>query len=562
MFNINIGQLLFMLTFMTISPGRDSIIVPSWIVIVIFILILVLLIVTINTGRRNRDDKTIIKNEEHNNKILSENYKKLEAKHKDITNENLKLTNQNDEFKENNEKLKKLAYYDNLTSLPNKLPFMELLDSVMLTLREDETAYLLVLNVDNLKIVNSQLGNSYGDELLIDVTHRLKQVINENDYLARIDGDEFAILTQNISDSIEYEDKLKRILNVFSYPFALSLEEKFISVSIGIAIAPKDGENSSTLFKNAKVALRNAKASGKDTYVYFEESMNDAITKKIQAQSELRKGFEENEFELHYEPIVSLEDNKLKAFEALICWNHPTNGLMHPDEFMVYTNETGLIVPIGVWALKAACKQLKYWQDNGYSDVKLFFKISSLKFKDPEFVSIIWDVVTKSEIDPSRFVIQISEETVIDAPELTITTIDKLGELGVRFCLNQFGSNYSSIKYLNRLNLSYVKLDKNLTRSAALNVESQNIVEAIIRLINLFDFGIIVEEINSEFVERFFKHVKCVMAKGPLYTEMVSAEETDKLLEIGYIKSNYDEEEVNKIIDNNNINEQNNTRKN
>ena len=207
------------------------------------------------------------------------------------------LTQKYDDLNKNKENMKKLAY-----KLSARLPILptEMLDNIMLTIRSDEIVAIMDIDIDNFKNINDTLGHAYGDELLIDVTHRLKQVLDENDYLARIGGDEFAILTQNMEDTLSYEEKIKKIRNVFSYPFTLSTKEYFVTVSIGIAFAPKDGKTSQMLIKNVDSAMYVSKERGKNTYTYFDPSFNQKLTEKIALQSELRKAIERNEFEVYY----------------------------------------------------------------------------------------------------------------------------------------------------------------------------------------------------------------------------------------------------------------------
>lgn len=536
--NIIIGQIYSGLSLS--MAAREDLIVSPWLAIVFFVIAAVLVLITINFAIKSRINKRRLIREREESKKITNKHKTLEKTLTETTNEKIKLQNKNDELNEANDKLKKMAYFDSLTNLPNRVALKELLDSVMLTLREGEKVALLLLNIDDFKQINSQLSNSYGDELLIDVTHRLKQVISDNDYLARIGGDEFVILTQNISDPTEYDDKLKRILNVFSYPFVLSTEERFISVSIGVVKAPRDGSNTTTLLKNANVAMRNAKAQGKNRYIYFEESMNEAITKKIQIQSELRQGFEDSEFELYYEPLISLKDNQIVGLEALICWNHPTDGILHPNQYMFYAEVTGLIGPIGVWALKDTCRQLKNLQDHGYTDISLSYNVSKLEFKDPEFVSIIWDLVTKSEIDPSNLVLEITEDTAMDDIEQTEETISKLGELGIKFTIDKFGSKYSSIRYLNTLPITNIKLDKILTKSALDSIDEQQVIMALINLIKTFKLNVIAEGVESKPEQEFLGHAGCDMAQGPLYSNAISEDDLINFLKQGYINNNLD----------------------
>ena len=254
----------------------------------------------------------------HENEKMNMDYNKLESIYQSTLSSYDALTSRYEELNKNNESIRKLAYTDYLTELPNRTAFNEMLDSIMLTLRNDEIIALMIIDLDDLKNVNNTLGHSYGDELLIDVTHRIKQVLDENDYLARIGGDEFVVLTQNLNDMASYEEKIRKVNNVFTYPFILSTKEYFVSVNIGIAFAPKDGKTSQSLVKNANSAMYMSKISGKNSYIYYEEDFNQILTNKIEIQSELRRAIEKNEFMLLYQAIMDINNKKPIGFEALI----------------------------------------------------------------------------------------------------------------------------------------------------------------------------------------------------------------------------------------------------
>ncbi|HHX55154.1 MAG TPA: EAL domain-containing protein, partial [Clostridiales bacterium] len=346
---------------------------------------------------------------------------------------------------------------------------------------------------------------------------------------------EFVILSQNISDFEEYDDQIKRIINVFNYPFSLSTQERFISIRIGVALAPKDGKTTATILKHANVAMKNAKGRSRNTYIYFEEEMNNKITESIQMQSELRNGFEQNEFELYYEPIVSLSDNKIDGFEALVTWNHPTMGLLHPDEYMMHARDSSIVVPIGIWAFKLVCNQLKQWEESGYKDVNLSYYLSTLEFREPDIVETIWDIVNKNNISPENITLEISESTALDDIEYTILTINKLKELGIKFCLDKFGTKYISIKYINDLPLSSIKIDKALSKSVLEGTKEQNTLDAIINLIKTYKLDIIVEGVDRKEQELFLRKTNCDMAQGHVFSMPLLAEDTFKLLEEGSI---------------------------
>lgn len=463
------------------------------------------------------------------NAVLSERCRELEDNYNSSLNSLNELTGKYDELNKNKENMKKLAYTDYLTELPNRTAFTEMLDNIMITLRSEEIIALMDIDVDNFKNINDTLGHSYGDELLIDVTYRLKQAMDENDYLARIGGDEFIVLTQNFQDMATYEDKIKKIKNVFSYPFVLSTKEYFVTVSIGVAFAPKDGKTSQSLIKNVDSAMYVAKENGKNTHVYFEYSFNEKLTEKIEMQSELRKALERDEFILYYQAQMDLSTKKVVGYEALIRWNHPTKGLIYPDEFIYIAEETGLIVPIGRWVLRMACKQLKQWSDE-FPEVTMAVNLSARQFKDREIVKMIYDIIEETEINPDKLELEITESIALDDIEYTISTIQELRKIGVTFSLDDFGTGYSSMNYLKKLPVSNLKIDKSFLRTVMEDRCDQKIIQTIITLARNLDLHVIAEGVESSDQEVFLKQANCDKAQGFLYSKPVPEEKAIEFL--------------------------------
>lgn len=492
--------------------------------IVVLLFLLLLLMLRLNKKRKEQlQDRT-------ERQKLKESYQQLEEAHEAALNSISDLTHKNEELVRNRENMKKLAYTDYLTELPNRTAFTEMLDNVMLTIRNEEVIAIMDIDLDNFKNINDTLGHSYGDELLIDVTHRLKQAMDENDYLARIGGDEFMILTQNISDIADYEEKIKKIRKVFSYPFILSTKEYFVTVSIGIAYAPKDGKTSQALIKNVDSAMYVAKANGKNTYSYFDYSFNQRLTEKIEIQSELRKAIEREEFVLFYQAQMNLETNKVVGFEALIRWNHPTKGIIGPDDFISLAEETGLIVPIGQWVLNTACNQLKQWEDMGYTDINMAVNLSNRQFKDKEFVRQVLNVIEETKVDPHKLELEITETIALDDIEYTIATIKELKEIGVSFSLDDFGTGYSSMNYLKKLPVSNLKIDKSFLDTVMEDHCDQKIIQTIISLARNLDLYVIAEGVEKSEQEAFLKEANCDKAQGYLYSKPVPKELAEQFL--------------------------------
>jgi diguanylate cyclase (GGDEF)-like protein len=460
--------------------------------------------------------------EQENQAIKERSIELEESYHSAISSLN-ELTGKYEELNKNRENMKKLAYTDYLTELPNRTAFTEMLDNIMLTLRSEETIGIMDIDIDNFKNINDSLGHSYGDELLIDVTYRLKQAIDENDYLARIGGDEFILLTQNLQDTAAYEEKIKKIKNVFSYPFVLSTKEYFVTVSIGVAFAPKDGKTSQALIKNVDSAMYVAKADGKNTHAYFDYSYNLKLTEKIEIQSELRKAIEREEFILFYQAQMDLESKHVVGFEALIRWEHPTKGLIGPDEFIYLAEETGLIIPIGKWVLKTACRQLKQWSQEN-PDINMAVNLSGRQFKDREIVKIVYDIIEETGINPKNLELEITESIALDDIEYTIATIQELRKIGVNFSLDDFGTGYSSMNYLKRLPVSNLKIDKSFLDTVMEDRCDQKIIQTIISLARNLDLLVIAEGVESFDQEEFLKESNCDKAQGYLYSKPVPQE--------------------------------------
>lgn len=504
----------------------------------VVVLAVVLICLLISNKKRNLAEQSARSATEK----LEENYRELEDAYKQLQIANEKLDEKYEELKVSEERNKKLAYIDYLTELPNRTAFTEYLEYALSTLKKGHIISVMYIDLDNFKVINDTLGHSYGDELLIDCAERLKQVIDKNDYLARFGGDEFIILSENVINMWEYEEKIANIQKVFAQPYILSLKEFFVTASIGVAVAPKDSDNAQALLKNVDLALYHAKGLGKNTISFYEPSLNNRILTKMETQSELHKAIQNGEFELYYQAQVDLDTDRIVGFEALVRWNHPEKGIITADKFIPLAEDTGMIGTIGGWVLREACHQLKEWQDKGYGNITIAVNLSATQFKDPDFVETVESAVKESGIRPEDLELEITEAIALDDITYSIDTISQLKDLGIKFSLDDFGTGYSSMNYLKYLPVSNLKIDKSFMDTIIEDKSDKAIVSAIITLARNFNLDVIAEGVENSEQASFLKEAQCNIVQGYLYSVPVSKEDADSLL------SNVGTEEIHNLF--------------
>ncbi|SES84497.1 putative bifunctional diguanylate cyclase/phosphodiesterase [[Clostridium] polysaccharolyticum] len=495
--------------------------------LILIILVIAMAVLLMNVRKRNiaeREAKAA-------KRKLEENYIELEEAYKKAESAQIELARKYEELKQSEERNKKLAHIDYLTDLPNRISFSEKLEQIMAAIEKDGQIAIMYIDLDNFKNINDVLGHSYGDELLIDVTDRMKQVLDENDYFARFGGDEFIVLTKNIQCTDLYEEKIRKIQNLFTYPFVLSMREFFITISIGIAFAPKDGKTPQMLIKNVDAAMYSAKAMGKNTYCYYDETINSSLLSRIELQSELRNALQNDEFQVFYQAQVDLSYDRIVGFEALVRWAHPEKGIITPDGFVQIAEETGLIVPIGKWVLFEACRQLKRWDEEGFHDISIAVNLSARQFKDADIVEMVQEAIEETKIEPGRLDLEITESIAIENMDYTIQIIKQLKEVGVTFSLDDFGTGYSSVNYLKNLPVNHLKIDKSFLERVNENTSDQQIVSTIIRLAKTLDLAVIAEGVENSGQVAFLKSAHCNQAQGYLYSRPIPAQEAGTLLE-------------------------------
>lgn len=450
---------------------------------------------------------------------LQESYDELEIKVQKRTKE---LNRANDELKYEIEvrikmekEIKKLAYYDNLTSLPNKRLFNDILNKKIHESQRNELPLsVMFLDLDSFKLINDTLGHDQGDELLKQVAVRLTETLRINDTIGRIGGDEFIIIVQNTPNGQTSEIIASKLIEALQKPFHLSANEIHITASIGIAMYPIDGEDVDTLVKNADIAMYRAKENGKNQYEICTTMMKDSLVETMKLTNHLYRAIEKGEFELYYQPQVDTNSNCIVGFEALIRWNHPEMGIISPRRFIPIAENTGLIIPIGEWVLKTACRQNKVWQDQGMIAVPIAVNLSVKQFMDSNIVDKVSKIVYESGLEPRFVELEITESVLMKEVHFISDTLVQLNRLGFRISIDDFGTEYSSMKYLKQLPIDRIKIAMTFVQGITINHKDEAIINAIIALANNLEIDILAEGVETLSQIEFLNNAKCNVIQG------------------------------------------------
>jgi diguanylate cyclase (GGDEF)-like protein len=368
-----------------------------------------------------------------------------------------------------------MAHHDALTGLPNRVRFRQELDRAMTRARRGEHLSVLCLDLDHFKAVNDTLGHSVGDALLTQVAERLRGCLRETDTVARLGGDEFAIVQVGTEEPHHSVKVAERIIKSLSAPYEIEGHQVVIGTSVGISVAPEDSDDPDRLLTLADMALYRSKAEGRGTYRFFEAGMDAKMQARRMLELDLRKALPNGEFEIHYQPLVSLETNRVSGFEALLRWNHPERGWVSPADFIPLAEDIGLINPIGAWVLHQACAAAAAWP----RDIKIAVNLSSTQFKGRSLVADVISALTTSGLAAHRLELEITESVVLHDTEATLAILHQLRDLGVRISMDDFGTGYSSLSYLRKFPFDKIKIDRSFISDLPEKASSGAIVKAI-----------------------------------------------------------------------------------
>lgn len=428
------------------------------------------------------------------------------------------------------EELNYLAYHDSLTDLPNRHLFEDRLSqAAVLAQHNRQILAILFLSLDRFKAIQDTLGHAPGYRLLKEVAERLKNCVGEGATVARLEGDEFAVLLTQVGSAQTVAEIAGNMVEAMRLPFAVDTHEVFTGLSVGISLFPEDGEDVQTLLKNAGVALSRVKEHGENGYQFFTADMNAKALKRLTMESSLRRALEREEFEVYYQPKIDISSRRIVGSEALLRWRHPESGIISPADFIPLAEETGLIMPIGEWILKTACAQSNLWQAEGF-DLHLAVNLSARQFQQENLLEMITGVVGKTGFDSRRLELEVTESSIMRNAESAVKTLNELKETGIKISIDDFGTGYSSLGYLKHLPIDILKIDKSFVRDIALNANDMALVMAIITLAHNLKLKVVAEGVETKEQLQFLQLLQCDEWQGYLHSKPVPADDFRQLL--------------------------------
>jgi diguanylate cyclase (GGDEF)-like protein len=424
------------------------------------------------------------------------------------------------------------AYHDSLTGLPNKSKFSEQLrESINRSIRSGQQFALMFVDLDRFKIINDSMGHDAGDQLIRIAGERLSSLTREKDILFRWGGDEFTIILENIDNLDNVSTITERIIKGMSSPISIARQELVITTSIGIAVYPSDSDSAEALIKNADAAMYHAKGSGRNRYEFYTPEMNARAKERLELESGLQKALQNEEFILHYQPKYGTSTQKLVGVEALLRWQHPSYGLVMPDRFIPTLEENGLINSVGEWVLRNACAQNKMWQEQGFAPVTVSVNISAVQFRSPQLIDTVARVLDETQLESRYLELELTESMFISNTEAAINTMYRLKDLGVSLSIDDFGSGYSSLSYLKRFPVDYLKIDRSFIKDIENSNKDAAITNAITVLAHSLNMKIVAEGVESQGQLDYLKSQGCQELQGFLFSRPISAQEVSELLE-------------------------------
>jgi diguanylate cyclase (GGDEF)-like protein len=429
-------------------------------------------------------------------------------------------------LKSSQEKLKHLTHYDALTDLPNRALLVERVEqAIRHANRTSNRVALVMLDLDRFKHINESYGHTVGDKLIADVANNLRHVVRDDDTLARVGGDEFVLLFEDIEDIAKLGFMTERIQRALAAPIELPDQIVNMTASMGICVYPEDGANASELMRNADAAMFHAKAQGRNTYQFYTEEMTRKAFEVLLLENDLRQAIEREELVLYYQPQINMKRREVIGAEALIRWNHKVLGTVSPARFIPIAEESGLIVEIGDWVLEEGCRQVSSWQQSGLNVNHLALNVASLQLSRGGLVTRLGALLSQYRLESKQIELEVTEGFVMDRSERSISQLRALRELGVTIAIDDFGTGYSSLSYLKDLPMNKLKIDQSFVRGLPNDKADMALTKTIVELGNGLDMEVIAEGVETAEQAAFLIAEGCHNAQGYLYGKPMPADE-------------------------------------
>lgn len=429
------------------------------------------------------------------------------------------------ERKRAEETIRHQAYHDGLTHLPNRMLFRDRFTQALARAhRNQELLAMLFLDLDRFKTINDTLGHVVGDRLLQLVADRLANCLREGDTVARLGGDEFMVMLTGLRQPEDVAKVARKLLHSVRPPFRIDGHELHVTTSIGISLYPYDGDNADILVKNADIALYRAKDAGRNNYQHYTPAMNARAFEQLTMENELRGALERNEFVMHYQPLIDLTTGRTTSVEALVRWQHPEGHLVYPSEFVPLTEDNGLIVPLGEWVLREACRQNRHWQTAGLPAVGVSVNLSARQFQQQDLVETVDEVLKDTKLPPSFLELELTESILMHNVDAVDKTLHELKGMGIGISIDDFGMGYSSLSYLKRFPIGSLKIDQSFVRDCISDQDDAAIVTAIISMAHSLKMRVIAEGVETQAQLDFLRAQRCDVVQGFLFSKPVAAD--------------------------------------
>lgn len=438
-------------------------------------------------------------------------------------------------LKRSEEQVERLAHYDPLTDLPNRLLLRSLLQHGLdRAQRQGGKSAVLIINLDQFKNVNESLGHTLGDELLLAVAARLKARLRKEDTLGRLAADEFAAVIEGRQDAENAESTVRALLAALATPFMLADgHEAYARASVGISVFPQDGTTANELLRTATAAMSRAKERGGNQYALYTDELGQGALERLEMESALRRVLSNGELLLHYQPKLDLASGVIVGGEALLRWQRPGAGLVPPASFVPLAEKTGLIVPIGAWVIDEACRQIRAWSDAGLPVVKVAVNVSARQFSSPELESVLAAALSRHSVAPRMLTLELTESMLMAAPDQAIKRLERLREIGVGLSLDDFGTGYSSLAYLSRFPVDELKIDRSFVTNIVSDPKDANIATSVIALAHRMHLKVVAEGVETEAQLGYLKKNGCDQMQGYLFSKPLPADDFATLLSTG-----------------------------